>query len=61
MQFYYYSNPEHKDGVVFDVVGKLKGLLRESQFVSVDGLSDVEKVQSPSLDILLFHLFSGKL
>lgn len=54
MRFCYFPNPEQKYGVVFNVVGKLKGLLRENQYVPVDRLSDLEKVQSPSLDILNF-------
>lgn len=47
LQFCYYPNAEQKNGVIFNVVGKLKGLLRESQYVPVGELSDVEKVQSP--------------
>lgn len=55
VQFCYYSSPEQKYGVVFNVVGKLKGLLRESQYVPVDGLSDVEKVNANKMVTCAFQ------
>ncbi|KAL8118290.1 calmodulin-binding protein 60 A-like [Apium graveolens] len=49
VQFCYYSNPEHRYGVIFNVVGKLKGVLRQSQYVPVDVLSAIEKVDAHKL------------
>ncbi|MGI4694191.1 hypothetical protein ACR2XS_26375, partial [Klebsiella pneumoniae] len=55
VQYCYYPNPDQKSGVVFNVVGKLKGLLRESRYVSVDGLSDVEKANAHKLVMCAFQ------
>lgn len=58
MRYCYHTDPEHTHGVVFNVVGELKGILRESQSVPVDRLSDLEKVQSRlSAFSLIFFYF----
>lgn len=43
VHLYYYPNSQQKMGVVFNVVGHAKGLVKESQYVLIDNLSEKEK------------------
>lgn len=40
----YNSSTEHKTGVVFNIVGKLKGVLCNNQFVPIESVCEAEKV-----------------
>lgn len=60
VHLYYYPNSQQKMGVVFNVVGQVKGLVKESQYVLIDNLSEKEKACfSFSLKFFLFSLRSG--
>lgn len=48
----YFPRAHVKNGVVFNVVGQVTGLLRDGQYVLVDKLSELEKVGSNSPHIL---------
>ncbi|WCJ36033.1 Calmodulin binding protein-like [Euphorbia peplus] len=54
---YLYCTPgsEQKRGVVFNVVGQITGLLSNSQYVSVDKLSETEKVEAQGLVVAAFE------
>ncbi|WOH10520.1 hypothetical protein DCAR_0729989 [Daucus carota subsp. sativus] len=55
VRYCYHPDPEHTHGVVFNVVGELKGILRESQSVPVDRLSDLEKTNARKLVMRAFQ------
>ncbi|KAJ0989570.1 hypothetical protein J5N97_007926 [Dioscorea zingiberensis] len=42
----YYANSQSKNGVVFNVVGQVLGVLLEQQFISVSNLSDEQKADA---------------
>ncbi|KAL3512926.1 hypothetical protein ACH5RR_025643 [Cinchona calisaya] len=52
---YYSPNCERKAAVVFDVVGRLQGLLHGDQFVSVDNLAEDEKVDAHKMVVSAFE------
>ncbi|KAK1357811.1 calmodulin-binding protein 60 A [Heracleum sosnowskyi] len=52
--YVYFPRPHVKNGVVFNVVGQVTGLLRDGQYVLVDELSELEKADAHSLVILAF-------
>lgn len=41
----YYANGQGKNGVVFNVVGQVLGIQSEKQYISVNNLSDEQKVE----------------
>lgn len=43
LYLYYYPSSQQKTGVVFNVVGQVKGLVRESLYFPTDLLSEKEK------------------
>lgn len=52
--YVYFPRAHVKNGVVFNVVGQVTGLLRDGQHVLVDKLSELEKADARSLVILAF-------
>ncbi|XP_065876411.1 calmodulin-binding protein 60 A isoform X2 [Euphorbia lathyris] len=52
---YYTPGSQQKRGVVFNVVGQVTGLLSNSQYVSVDKLSETEKAEAQSLVVAAFE------
>lgn len=55
--YVYFPRPNVKNGVVFNVVGQVTGLLRDGQYILVDKLSELEKVGScsPTTYIVCIH------
>ncbi|KAL8123477.1 calmodulin-binding protein 60 A-like [Apium graveolens] len=51
----YFPRAHEKNGVVFNVVGQVTGLLRDGQYVLVNKLSELEKADARSLVILAFN------
>lgn len=54
--YYHSSSSEFKTGVVFDVVGGLKGAIHDSRYVPVNNLSADEKVCISRINLALFLL-----
>ena len=55
VHLYYSPTSQHNNGVVFNVVGQVKGLYSESHYVPIDKMFENDKARSPlsNLDILL--------
>ncbi|CAI9753916.1 unnamed protein product [Fraxinus pennsylvanica] len=47
--YFYNSSTEYKNGVVFDTVGQLKGVLRNYQFVPIESAYEAEKAEAQEL------------
>lgn len=56
-EYAYFPRSHVKNGVVFNVVGQVTGLLRDGQYVHFDKLSELEKVgsQHPATFIFISH------
>ncbi|WOG99508.1 hypothetical protein DCAR_0518861 [Daucus carota subsp. sativus] len=54
-EYAYFPRSHVKNGVVFNVVGQVTGLLRDGQYVHFDKLSELEKADARSLVILAFQ------
>lgn len=48
LYLYNSTSPERKAGVVFNLVGSLRGMVYEDKYVPVEKLSEDEKVYHPS-------------
>ncbi|XP_057519778.1 calmodulin-binding protein 60 A-like isoform X2 [Amaranthus tricolor] len=58
--FLYYSPiSQHRNGVVFNVVGQVMGFYLESQFVPIDKLPENEKIDSQRMAIEAFQHWDG--
>ncbi|KAL9243173.1 hypothetical protein vseg_017094 [Gypsophila vaccaria] len=56
---YYSPSSQHRNGVVFNVVGQILGLYSESQYVTIDNLSEIEKVDAQRMVIEAFQHWDG--
>ncbi|XVF09227.1 hypothetical protein REPUB_Repub07fG0074100 [Reevesia pubescens] len=55
MQLYCPPGSQQKSGVVFNIVGQVTGLLSECQYVTIDKLSETEKIEAQNLVISAFE------
>ncbi|XVF10353.1 hypothetical protein REPUB_Repub07fG0175500 [Reevesia pubescens] len=55
MQLYPPPGSQQKSGVVFNIVGQVTGLLSECQYVTIDKLSETEKIEAQNLVISAFE------
>ncbi|KAK9684672.1 hypothetical protein RND81_10G224600 [Saponaria officinalis] len=56
---YYSLNSQHKNGVVFNVVGQILGLYSESQYAPVDKMSESEKLEAQRMVTEGFQHWDG--
>ncbi|XVF54173.1 hypothetical protein PTKIN_Ptkin05aG0159300 [Pterospermum kingtungense] len=55
MHLYCPPGSQHRSGVVFNIVGQVTGVLSECQYVTIDKLSETEKIEAQNLAISAFE------
>lgn len=59
VHLYYSPTSQHNNGVVFNVVGQVKGLYSESHYVPIDKMSENDKIDAQAMVIEAFACWDG--